>query len=370
MLTGRFDSNNWILAFLAPLSASKECACLYMVSTNPVPELPNVVPIYPPKWLTKIVGASSARLMTFAWAALRKRPHVIGGFHLLFNGITAALMARLTRARSMYFCVGGMAELSDGGIHAENNITIRMETPDRVVEERLIRTVSEFDTIVTMGTRAVKSFQERNVNADFHVVAGAIDSARFHPSAEEPSYDVVLTGRLAPVKRVDVFLEAAKHVVDRINDVRVLIVGDGPLRRELEQQSHDLGIERNVRFGGYLTDDEVVARLRSSKIFVLTSDSEGLSLAMTEAMMCGLPAVVSNVGDLGDLVEDGVNGYLVPRRCPEAFANRLVELLSDPVKLEAFSQAARRTAMRHETQATIHRWDSILASFNRSASNG
>ena len=65
--------------------------------------------------------------------------------------------------------------------------------------------------------------------------------------------------------------------------------------------------------------------------------------------MCGLPAVVSDVGDLGDLIEHGVNGYLVPRRSPQLFADRLVELLSDEAKRRAFSLAAHRSAMQYET---------------------
>lgn len=361
MLTGRFDSNNWISAFLEPLSASKACDCLYMVSTNPVPALPNIVAIYPPKWLTKVVGASLARLITFACAAMRNRPHVVGGFHFLFNGITAVLVARLIRARSMYFCVGGSAEMRDGGIGAENPLTEKMETGDPVVEKRLLRIASHADTIITMGTRAVKYYQGRGVRADFHVVAGAINSTRFHPSSDEPSYDLILTGRLAPVKRVDIFLEAIERVAAEIDSVRVLIVGDGALRGELQQQAKDLGIESNVRFAGYLSDDEVVACLRRSRIFVLTSDSEGLSLSMTEAMMCGLPAVVSDVGDLGDLVDDGVNGYLVPRRRPELLAEKLIELLSDEAKLKDMASAARRSSLRYETQATTQRWDQILA---------
>ena len=80
--------------------------------------------------------------------------------------------------------------------------------------------------------------------------------------------------------------------------------------------------------------------------------------------MCGLPAVVSDVGDLADLVENGVTGYLVPRRSPQLFAERIVELLSDEQTLRAFSQAARRSALRYETQATVRRWDRILADYN------
>ena len=79
--------------------------------------------------------------------------------------------------------------------------------------------------------------------------------------------------------------------------------------------------------------------------------------------MCGLPAVVSDVGDLGDLVEDGINGYLVPRRCPEKFAARIIELLTDEKKLNYFSKAARDSALKYSTQATTEKWNHIITSF-------
>lgn len=359
MLTGRFDSDNWILAHLGPLSASKECSRLWMVSTNPVPAMTKVVAIYPPKWLIKVLGVTQARLLTFLWAAMRKRPHVIGGFHLIVNGIAAAIVGRLAGARSIYFCVGGPAEICDGGIHSADSYFTKMETADTVMDKRLIRIVSKFDTIITMGTRAVSFFRDKGIDADFHVVSGGIDPIRFQPAEEAALYDLIWTGRLVEVKRMDIFLQAVKNVVDKIPDVRAVIVGDGKLNKELRRLVYDLGIDRNVSFAGY--QDDIENWLRKSKVFVLTSDSEGLSLSVMEAMMCGLPAVASDVGDLGDLVENGVNGYLVPRRLPDLFSDRIIELLTDVRRLEAFSQAARRSALRYETQATTQHWDSIIA---------
>ncbi len=359
MLTGRFDSDNWILAHLGPLSASKECKRLWMISTNPVPDLPKVVAIYPPRWLMKLVGTTPARLLTFAWQAVCKRPDFVGGFHLVLNGVTAAIVGALAGARSMYFCVGGPAEIRDGGVHSEDNPFAKMETVDAVVERRLLKVISSFDTIITMGTRAVTFFQGRGIDTEFHVVSGGIDSSRFHAEGAPRSIDLILTGRLVPIKRMDVFLQAVQKLTERISDVSAVIVGDGKLRTELELTATRLGVERNVTFAGHQND--VQDWLRRAKIFVLTSDSEGLSLSMMEAMMSGLPAVVSDVGDLGDLVENGVNGYLVPRRSPERFAERLAELLSDDNTLQAFSEAARRSALYHETRNTVARWDAILA---------
>jgi glycosyltransferase involved in cell wall biosynthesis len=360
MLTGRFDSDNWILAFLGPLSAAKRCSRLWMVSTNPVPEMPKVEAIYPPGWMMKLIGATGARLLTFMWSAAIRRPQFVGGFYLVANGVAAAIAGRLTGARSMYFCTGGPVEILDGGVHSQDNVTSKMETADVVVERRLFDMVSQFDAIVTMGTGAVGYFQRKGVDVDFHVVPGAIDEKRFHPAENVPSADIVLTGRLAPIKRIDIFLLAVRHIVERLPELRVVIVGDGDMRRDLQRMSTELGVDRHVNFTGYLGDGEVVGRLRDSRIFVLTSDSEGLSLSMMEAMMCGLPAVVSDVGDLGDLVEDGVNGYLVPRRSPEKFAARIIELLTDAEKLKKFSQAARRSALRYTVEATSAKWDDII----------
>ena len=364
MLTGRFDSKNWILNHLGPLSASKGCARVWMVSTNPVPAMPKVEAIYPPKWLIKVVGVTQARLLTFLWAAMRKRPHLVGGFHIMPNGIAAAIVSRLVGARSIYFCVGGPAEVRDGGVHSADSYFTKMETADAVVESRLLRIVARSDMVITMGTRAVSFFRNKGINTDFHVVPGGIDSSLFQPAEVDSLYDLILTGRLVEVKRMDVFLQALKKVAEKIPDVRALIVGGGELHDELQQLAIDLGINHNVSLVGY--QDDIVSRLQESKVFVLSSDSEGLSLSMMEAMMCGLPAVVSDVGDLGDLVEDDINGYLVPRRSPKKFAARIIELLADARKLTEFSQAARRSALRYDAKATIQRWDNILADYRKS----
>lgn len=362
LLTGRFDSANWIRNHLGPLAASEGCAHVWMVSTNPVPAVPKVTPIYPPKWMIKVMGATQARLLVSVWSILRKRPDVIGGFHILVNGIVTVIMARLTGARSMYFCVGGPTEVRDGGVHSGDSLFRKLETPDVVVERRLLKVVGNADMIVTMGTRAIAFFRKKGIDTTFHVVSGGIDPSCFQRASESAEYDLILTGRLVEIKRIDVLLQAVRIAAEKVPNVKVAIVGDGKLRGVLQELAADLNINGHVDFLGH--QDDVAAWLRRSRIFVLTSDSEGLSLSMMEAMMCGLPAIVSDVGDLGDLVESGVNGYLVPRRSPELFAERIAELLTDEQKLKSFSHAAHEAAMRYETGATIQRWNRILAELN------
>ena len=102
--------------------------------------------------------------------------------------------------------------------------------------------------------------------------------------------------------------------------------------------------------------------LRRARVFVLTSDSEGLPLSTMEAMMCGLPVVASAVGDLSDLVSDGVNGYLIEERTPENFSKRILDLLTNTERLGRFAKAARHSIERHNVDAVIQTWDAILAS--------
>lgn len=362
MLTGRFDSDNWILAHLGPLSRSKHCSRIWMVSTNPVPQLEKIEPVYPPKWVIKIAGVTQARLLTFLYHVIRKRPHIVGGFHIMPNGIAAIITGRIVGAKSMYFCVGGPAEVEDGAVVSVESHFRKMETPDKVVEQRLLKLINQCDTVVTMGNRAAKFFKEKGINIDIQVVSGGIDTNRFSQKNGIKEYDCIMTGRIVEIKRIDIFLQAVKIVANTIPEVKVLIIGDGPLRSELEKLARELGIEKNVHFAGFHNDIE--NWLQKSKVFVLTSDSEGLSLSMMEAMTCGLPAVVSDVGDLGDLVDNGVNGFLVPRRRPELFAERLIELLSDKKKLESFSNAAGLSAKLYTMEAAIAHWDCILSGYS------
>jgi L-malate glycosyltransferase len=358
LLTGTFHSDNWAAAHLRPLAASTRVARVRVVATFPLAPRDKVEVVRPPTWLTRAVGPVAARLLAFLWAAATTRPDVVGGFHLLVNGLVAQLGAALTGARSLYFCVGGPAEVAEGGIGGENRLFSRMETADAVVEQRLLAAVRSFDLVITMGEGAARFFRDRGGPAAIQVVPGGIDGTRFHPGPAPPARDLVLVGRLAPVKRIDVFLRAVARLAETIPGVTAAVAGDGPLRSELEALARELGLEGRVQFLGQST--AVEEELRQSRVFVLSSDSEGLPLSVMEAMMCGLPAVVSDVGDLADLVEEGVNGFRVARRDPAALADRLQSLLANPRRLEAFSAAALRTAARHEIEVAARRWDAIL----------
>jgi glycosyltransferase involved in cell wall biosynthesis len=302
-------------------------------------------------------------MLVFVWIGLRDRPHVVGGFHILFNGLMSIMLAPLIGAASIYFCVGGPPEIAGGGTHTGlpegGGLFRRMQTPDVVVERRLLYAIKHCDLVITMGTGAARFFREHKVGSVVKAIPGAVPEAVCQCINPGGPIDVIAVGRLAPIKRPDILVESLAYVKKSLPNVSAVIVGDGPLRDSVEEQARLLGLDGAVRFVGHQV--EVMPWLRESKVFVLTSDSEGLSLAMMEAMTCGLPVVVSDVGDLSDLVADGENGYLVPRRSPRAFADRIIRLLTEPVLRTAFSASARKAALRCATEETTRKWDDLMA---------
>lgn len=331
-----------------------------MVASDKIPPMNNVEGIYAPLWLTRMIGRTSARLLVFMWVALRDRPHFVGGFHILPNGLVAALVAKFISAKSIYFCGGGPRELIGGGYLSGNRIFSKLTKPDPFIERRLLAALSFIDLVITMGSGAIKYFQQF-ADTKYHIVPGGFDGIRFYPSNKPPYNDLILIGHLTSIKRVDVFLKAVKIARISVPNISAIVVGNGVDRPSLELLAEELELKENVSFVGH--QDNVEEWLRRSKIFVLTSDSEGLAQAMIQGMMCGLPVVVSDVGDLGDLVNTGRNGYLVGDRSPAAFAECFVSLLKNQERLAEYGKAAYKTAEKYETANVARVWDQIFLNF-------
>jgi glycosyltransferase involved in cell wall biosynthesis len=358
LLTGTFFSDNWIISLLRPLALSKRCGRIRLVSTNTVPFIEKVEAIYPPKLLIKFIGRSPARLATFIWLGFRTRPHIIGGLHLLINGLLAIFLAKLLGVKALYSCCGGPTECEGGGYNSENHLFSRLHGPDPFIERCLLDTISEADLVITRGKLVIQFFKGRGISTGFYVIPGGMDSKKFFPSPIPPISDLIIVGNLVPRKRVDLFLEIVSKIHDVRPDIRVVVLGDGPLRQSLESQTEKLHLQKVVYFAGYQND--VVKWLQQAKIFILTSEAEGLSQAMIQGMLCGLPAVVSHVGEAEELVEEGVNGFLICDLNVDAYVKAIIPLLEDQTMLTNFSKAARQSAERCDVHYLAQKWNEIF----------
>lgn len=153
---------------------------------------------------------------------------------------------------------------------------------------------------------------------------------------------VGMVARLEEVKDHETFLLGAKRLLEKRKDVRFYIVGDGSLRKQLEQKAAALGIREHVTFTGFLQDVEKIEA--ALDIAVITSKAEALCLSILESMIAGIPAVGTDSGGVAEVIRHGENGFLIPVGDSDALAERLDELLADDAKRSAFGAQAKRDA--------------------------
>ena len=156
---------------------------------------------------------------------------------------------------------------------------------------------------------------------------------------------------LAPHKAQDDLLRAARIVVDRIPDVRFLIVGEGKLKAPLLAQRRALRLEKHVLFTGFRTDiGEILSIL---DVFVLSSYLEGLGTSVLDAMLLSVPVVATRTGGIPEIVIDGETGFLVPPRTPKLLAERICDLLQDENLRRKMGDRGRRIVAKFDINHTV-----------------
>lgn len=186
------------------------------------------------------------------------------------------------------------------------------------------------------------------------IIHNGVDPASYSPADEQrartllgidPQRPVVgVVGRLSPEKDHLLLLQAARRLVDEFRDLTVLVVGDGPMRRRIEHAAAELGLADRILLVGARPD--VPDILPALTVFTLCSYTECFPMALLEAMASGRPAVCTDVGGVGELLADGITGYLVPPHDPVALADRLAKLLHDRQLCQRMGAAARARVQR------------------------
>lgn len=167
----------------------------------------------------------------------------------------------------------------------------------------------------------------------------------------------ITVGRLAPVKNVALLLDAFAQVVASHSNVSLRIVGDGPERARLEQQAAQLGISAQVDFAGFRSDTD--ALLGAADAFVLPSLSEGIPMAVLEAMRAGLPVVATRVGGIPTTVADGATGILVESRDVAGLGRALMRVIEDRGAAEAMGRAG------FDRVAALFSMDAMVSGYER-----
>lgn len=192
--------------------------------------------------------------------------------------------------------------------------------------------------------------------AKINVLPAGVDLELFRPADKSdarrslglPDRSVVLSvGRVEPLKGFDILLMAMASLDERSDTTVVIVGGDEESSPEIERLrtlTQTLGLEDSVIFTRAVSQDRLSMYYNAADVFVMPSYYESFGLVALEAMSCGVPVIASRVSGPRSFVKSGVTGYLIDRRCPEPFAQRLDVLLHNPTLRESMGRAARSDA--------------------------
>ena len=205
-----------------------------------------------------------------------------------------------------------------------------------------------------------KILEHYDVDKDkIRVVPNGVDPEKFKPVPDRASMKrqfglggepcVLFVGHLIPRKGLPFLVEAAKKIVKEHAQTKFLIVGEGPLKNQLQNKLASGNLLGNFRFLGKIKEDQLSALYNCADVFALPSIQEGQGIVLLEAESSGVPVVAFDVGGVVEAVRNGETGYLAKLRDTEELADVIIRLLSDGALREKMGSEGRRFVMENFT---------------------
>jgi glycosyltransferase involved in cell wall biosynthesis len=301
--------------------------------------------------------------ISIAWLLIRERRNY-QAVYFLMQGLHLAAgrpVARLLR-KTILMKVGGSGVLPG-----------MARTPTGRLEIRWLRKWADRVMILNEGMRA-EALAAR-LPADRLVwMPNPVDTEHFSPvppamrselraqhGIPPDALVIIYTGRLAPEKSLHLLVEAFATVWRQRTQAYLVLVGDGPMRAALTEQTRRLGCQDNTRFVGSVAPSEIPRWLQMADVFALVSLSEGFPCALVEAMSAGVASVVSDIPANRQLVESEHHGLLPPAGDASATAAALIRLIDDPELRARMGTEARCSVKQHyATERVLERYETML----------
>lgn len=283
------------------------------------------------------------------------RPSLVFSLARIFHGIHPAVVHTHDARALIYGAPAARLMGIRRVIHTQHGQNLEM-TPRRLKLLQFAAGLTKNYVCVSKDAHQVAASQ--GVCADrLRVICNGIDVEKMKSAvraqADKTSHDnkvLVAISRLSPEKGISTLLKAIALIHESLPGLRLEVAGTGPSRAELLREANQLGIYEKVQFLGQVPGPAKV--LSRARVFVLPSDSEGISLTLLEAMAAGVPIVATKIGGTPEVLEDGRTGLLVPPRDPKALADAICRLWLDENLCIQLSHAADQ---RVTEQFDIHR---------------
>lgn len=283
------------------------------------------------------------RYMAFKQAVESIRPDVIVNYNL----------------QSAYFCLGISKKARGKVVYSERGDPYDKEYSGLLGKIRDFA-VARMDGLVFQSEGARDFFPDavREKSIVIHNSVNVPQEKYYIPTVREER--IVNVGRLHPQKNQRLLIDAFARIASKFQEYILDIYGDGALREELQKQIDTLGLTERVRLNASRKD--VFDCIYKASLFVLTSDYEGMPNALMEAMALGLPCISTDCrpGGAKTLIQQGVNGYVVPCGDVNALVEKMEYLLSYPEQSARLALEARHIQDTHSDKEIFQKWHSFL----------
>jgi len=289
------------------------------------------------------------RFVTIMRIISKEDVNAIIGIQMVLHGLQVGIAGWLTRTPFILSAIG-----SDIYVHMRKNWELLFLRP----------AFTRAFAILVKGTRSRKILVEAGISHNkIFESQDYQDENRFAPKDMKKRWDLLFIGNLLPVKRVHALIEAVAEVSKDLKGIRLGILGDGPEQDRLERLVQELGIYQSVDFIGRRNDVENY--INASRVVILVSRSEGMPAAAIESSFCGVPVILTDVGDIRDIFIHGENALLIPGGDRKALMAAIRQLLTDDKFYAALRNGVLKTRERHiqrwNLEGQVREWERVLS---------
>lgn len=312
-------------------------------------EMEKVKNYSPPMFIRwSLLLAEIFRILTLFFVCVKEKPSMIYAIYFIPHGIYAGLIGRLFHIPVVHELIG-----TDRPKVSKSKFFQKLLSQGKRIG---VRGTESREQLIALGLPREKFFISNSVNI--------LDFDLFKPTPMTKEYDLIYCGHMDQNKQVDIILDAFIAIQRDHPEITMVLVGDGPERQNLEEKVNRIGLNRQVFFVGKQPYQAIPDFLNKSRIFVMASAFEGLPVAMLEALSCGLPVVVPDIGDIRDIAFHEYNALLLKITNAEAITVAISHIINDDSlydKLKAGAYETRRKFVETFTIADAQKtWKEII----------
>jgi glycosyltransferase involved in cell wall biosynthesis len=282
------------------------------------------------------------------------KPSIIIGIYEIPHGLLAVIASRLLNVPSAVSIIGNPA-------YSKLRKGFRMKLTMWILKNTSFITVTGINSkqfLISKGLPDEKIF----------ILPNTLDFSTFKKQNNpEKKYDIISLGRISNEKHVEIIVQIIAKLKKEMPALKAAIAGSGPELEGIKALVKLLELEKTIDIPGYIPEDQLENFYNSGRVFALTSETEGFPRTIIQAAACGVPVVASRVGDIDDIIENDVNGFLVERFDDvNSFTELILKLLNDHKLYNQFSEDLMKKV--HES-FSHHRATEVWASIIQKTQN-